>query len=191
MPCVACNDIRLWGWTHKKANAKRIEAAMWFYRRLPRVKWPTREITKAYLGIKRTLLPLVTQRMLKYLCHTMRNPNTVLLKISIQGKIPSKRSKGKPSASLLNIIIQSSDQKLHEVSNNCLNRVMAKINCLPRWTKLYPRTACGLCELIHICPCCAFIYYGSIHLIWQLFIIFKLLLSPLDYHLVHMTSFSW
>ena len=88
------------------------------------------------LGITRALLALVTQRKLKYLGHAMRNPNTDLMKISIQGKIPAKRSKARPSASLLNNIIQSSGQKLHEVSNNCLNR-----ESWQRWTSLVPKTA--------------------------------------------------
>ena len=48
------------------------------------------------------------QRKLKYLGHAIRNPETDPMKISIQGKVPSKRSRGRPSTSLLNNIIQSS-----------------------------------------------------------------------------------
>ena len=113
-------------WTQKKTDDKRIEAAeMWFYRRLLRVKWTDKRTNQSILdqlGITRTLLAIVTQRKLKYLGHAIRNPKTDLMKISIQGKVPAKRSKGRPSTSLLSNIIESSGQNLHEACTNCLDR---------------------------------------------------------------------
>ena len=113
-------------WTQKKADDKRIEAAeMWFYRRLLRVKWTDKRTNQSVLdqlGVPRMLLTIIMQRKLKYVGHAIRNPKTDLMKISIQGKLNTKRKKGRPPTNLISNITSSSGQKLHEVSNACLDR---------------------------------------------------------------------
>ena len=108
------------------------------------MKWTDKRTNQSVLdqlGTIRTLLAVVNQRKLKYLGHAIRNPKSDLMKISIQGKLQAKRSKGRPPASLLRNITQSSGQNLHEVCNSCLVR-----DSWRRWTALVPKTAAPTSE---------------------------------------------
>ena len=108
MECLVW-PIMLYGWetwTTRKAKEKKIEAAwMWFYRRLLRISWTERRTNESVLqelGRGRKLLTLINKRKLKYVGHASRNTQTDLMKTVLQGKVESKRRKGRPPANYIN-----------------------------------------------------------------------------------------
>jgi hypothetical protein len=91
------------GWTVKKADDQRIEAAeMWFYRRMLRISWKEKRTNQSImeeLGIGRELLGRVVKRKLTYFGHICRKQGEDLVKTVIQGKMQGKRGQGRPRIS--------------------------------------------------------------------------------------------
>ena len=113
-------------WTTKTTDDKKIEAAeMWFYRRLLQIKWTERRTNDSILkelGIQKCLLTTINKRKMKYIGHPARNENTQLMKTVLEGKIQSKRKKGRPSASYINSLNKSLGLKLQSISRDSQDR---------------------------------------------------------------------
>ena len=113
-------------WTMKKADEKKVEAAeMWFYRRLLRVSWTerkTNESVLAEMNTKRTMLSVIKKRKLKYIGHASRNKHADLMKTVFQGKMESKREKGRPSISYIDTVSRSLGLKLQSISQDSQDR---------------------------------------------------------------------
>ena len=114
------------GWTMKKRDKQRIQAAeMWFYRRLLRISWTEKRTNKsilAQLGIKRELFGLIAKRKASFFGHACRHPNSYLMKDIIQGKMASKRERGRPRAKYLDNIIEWTGLAPHTIYRRAENR---------------------------------------------------------------------
>ena len=92
---------------------------MWFYRRLLRVKWTdkrTNESILNQLGVTGKLIHIINQRKLRYIGHATRNQKTDLLKVAYQGKIDSKRIRGRPTTTLLYNIKEASGLDIYRIA---------------------------------------------------------------------------
>ena len=113
-------------WTTKTTDDKKIEAAeMWFYRRLLQIKWTERRTNDSILkelGIQKCLLTTINKRKMKYIGHPARNENTQLMKTVLEGKIQSKRKKGRPSASYIGQMKKNLNLSLQNTSQDSQDR---------------------------------------------------------------------
>lgn len=114
------------GWTLKKRDKQRIQAAeMWFYRRLLRISWTEKRTNKSILtqlGIKRELFGLIAKRKASFFGHACRHPNCYLMKDIIQGKMASKRERGRPRAKYLDNITEWTGLAPHTIYKRAENR---------------------------------------------------------------------
>ena len=88
------------GWTLKKANERRLEAAeMWCYRKMLRISWTekrTNKSTSDELQTRRELLAQFIKRKMTFFGHACRKNKCNLVKTRILGMMPGKR-RGKAS----------------------------------------------------------------------------------------------
>ena len=88
------------GWTLKKYDERRIEAAeMWCYRRMLRICWTEIMTNKSILDelqTRRELLAQIIKRKIAFFGHACRNNMCNLVKTCILGIISGKRRRGRP-----------------------------------------------------------------------------------------------
>ncbi|VVC41174.1 Hypothetical protein CINCED_3A024703 [Cinara cedri] len=86
-------------WTLRVEDVKRIHAfEMWAYRRMLRIAWMERRINfsiQAVLNVKTRLAVVCKQRILRFFGHVIRRDGSSLEKLTIEGKIEGKRSRGR------------------------------------------------------------------------------------------------
>lgn len=113
-------------WTLRKEEENKINAAeMWFYRRLLRVQWTekrTNESVLQELSVQKEVLKIINKRKLKYVGHANRNSKTDLMTTVLQGKVESKRNRGRPPISYMNNISASSGLRLEEIIHRSRDR---------------------------------------------------------------------
>ena len=89
------------------------------------VQWSdkrTNESILEELSATKELLAEINKRKLKYIGHANRNTKTQLMKTVLQGKLESKRKRGKPPTSYASNIKKISGLKVNEVAQKCLDR---------------------------------------------------------------------
>ena len=93
------------GWTLKKYDKRRIEAAeMWCYRRMRRISWTKKRTNKSILDelqTRRELLAQIIKRKMAFFGHACcicRNNKCTLVKTCILGMISGKRRRGAQDA---------------------------------------------------------------------------------------------
>ena len=113
-------------WTLRKEEENKIKAAeMWFYRRLLRIQWTekrTNDSVLQELSVEREVLNIIIKRRLKYVGHANRNSKTDLMTAMLQGKVESKRNRGRPPISYMNNITASSGLRLSEIIHRSRDR---------------------------------------------------------------------
>ena len=113
-------------WTLKKEEENKINAAeMWFYRRLLRIQWTekrTNDSVLEELSVKKEALNIIIKRRLKYVGHANRNLKTDLMTAVFQGKVESKRNRGRPPISYMNNITASTGLRLDEIIHRSRDR---------------------------------------------------------------------
>ena len=97
---------------------------MWLYRRLLRISWTEHRTNVSILqelGTGQLLLSIINQRKLRYIGHAKRNVQADLMKTVLQGKVHSRRKKGRPAASYINSL-KSQGINLQTISQESQDR---------------------------------------------------------------------
>ncbi|GFS15778.1 endonuclease-reverse transcriptase [Elysia marginata] len=81
-------------------------------------QWPTEGKQQEFVMLHRSgNVPqeAINTRKLEYAGHALRNPRTTLMKAVYEGKLESKRTRGKPPASLVSNLVTVSGMSLHKM----------------------------------------------------------------------------
>ena len=73
-------------------------------------------------SVEREVLNIIIKRRLKYVGHANRNSKTDLMTAMLQGKVESKRNRGRPPISYMNNITASSGLRLSEIIHRSRDR---------------------------------------------------------------------
>ena len=107
------------GWTLKKDNEKRLEAAaMWCYQRLLRISWTEKRTNKSILDelqTRRELLAQIIKRKMASFGHSCRNNKCNLVKTCILGMMPGKRKRGRNRMQFIDNIKKGTRASLEDI----------------------------------------------------------------------------